>query len=58
MQQRHIKPSSITGLHVVEETASVANGKIDEYRVTKLGNGCSIGPSGRSVLSQVGRIRR
>ena len=24
----------ITGLHVVEEKASVKNGKIDEYRVT------------------------
>ena len=24
----------ITGLHVIEETASVTNGKIDEYRVT------------------------
>ena len=24
----------ITGLHVIEEKASVKNGKIDEYRVT------------------------
>ncbi|MFL5286463.1 MAG: dodecin family protein [Rhodopila sp.] len=26
----------ITGLHVIEEKASVKNGKIDEYRVTIL----------------------
>ncbi len=27
----------ITGLHVIEQKASVANGKIAEYRVTRLG---------------------